>query len=125
MLGYMDINSSLLQSFNAAKDASIDLALLDNETINKVLMAVADKAISETDTILAANAKDLARMDPANPMYDRLKLTKERMEGIAGDTRNVATLPSPLGKVLKQHDTAQRTRPQARERSLRRHRHRL
>ena len=101
MLGYMDINSSLLQSFNAAKDASIDLALLDNETINKVLMAVADKAISETDTILAANAKDLARMDPANPMYDRLKLTKERMEGIAGDTRNVATLPSPLGKVLK------------------------
>ena len=65
---------------------------------------MADKAIAETETILAANAKDLARMDPANPMYDRLKLTKERIEGIAGDTRNVATLPSPLGKVLK-HST--------------------
>ena len=87
--------------FQQSKDASIDLALLDNDTINKVLVAVADKAISETDTILAANAKDLSRMDPANPMYDRLKLTKERIEGIAGDTRNVATLPSPLGKVLK------------------------
>lgn len=97
----MDFNSSILQSFNSSKDASIELALLDNETINKVLLAVADKAISETETILAANAKDLARMDPANPMYDRLKLTKERIEGIAGDTRNVATLPSPLGKVLK------------------------
>lgn len=91
----------LEEIFQASKDASIDLALLDNETINKVLLAVADKAISETDTILAANAKDLSRMDPANPMYDRLKLTKARMEGIAGDTRNVATLPSPLGKVLK------------------------
>ena len=87
--------------FQASKEASIDLALMSNDTINQVLMAVADKALAKTDTILAANAKDLARMDAANPMYDRLKLTKERLEGIAGDTRNVATLPSPLGKVLK------------------------
>ena len=97
----MDFNSSILQSFQSSKEASIDLALLTNDTINQVLMAVADKAIAETETILAANAKDLARMDEANPMYDRLKLTKERIEGIAADTRNVATLPSPLGKVLK------------------------
>ncbi|MDE6000427.1 MAG: glutamate-5-semialdehyde dehydrogenase, partial [Bacteroidaceae bacterium] len=91
----------LEEIFQASKDASIELALLDNDTINQVLMAVADKAIEKTDTILSANAKDLARMDKENPMYDRLKLTKERIEGIAGDTRNVATLPSPLGKVLK------------------------
>lgn len=87
--------------FNRTKEASIEVALLDSETINQVLQAVADKAISETDTILAANAKDLSRMDKANPMYDRLKLTRERIEGIAADTRNVAKLPSPLGKVLK------------------------
>lgn len=87
--------------FNRTKEASIEVALLDSETINQVLQAVADKAISETDTILAANAKDLSRMDKANPMYDRLKLTCERIEGIAADTRNVAKLPSPLGKVLK------------------------
>ena len=91
----------LEEIFQQSKDASIDLALLDSNTINQVLVAVADKAIKETDTILAANAKDLSRMDPANPMYDRLKLTKERIEGIAGDTRKVSTLPSPLGKVLK------------------------
>ena len=91
----------LEEIFQASREASIDLALLNNDTINKVLLAVADKAIQETDSILAANAKDLSRMDPTNPMYDRLKLTKERIEGIAGDTRNVATLPSPLGKVLK------------------------
>lgn len=91
----------LEQTFQKVKDASIELALLDNETINKVLLAVADKAIAETDAIIEANKKDLSRMDPANPMYDRLKLTPERIEGIAGDTRNVASLPSPLGKVLK------------------------
>lgn len=91
----------LEEIFQQSKDASIDLALLDSDTINQVLVAVADKAIKETDTILAANAKDLSRMEPANPMYDRLKLTKERIEGIAGDTRKVSTLPSPLGKVLK------------------------
>lgn len=88
----------LEEIFQASRDASIDLAMLDNDTINKVLLAVADKAIQETDSILAANAKDLARMDPANPMYDRLKLTKERIEGIAGDTRNVATLHPLLAR---------------------------
>lgn len=91
----------LEQTFQKVKDASIELALLDNETINKVLLAVAYKAIAETDAIIEANKKDLSRMDPTNPMYDRLKLTPERIEGIAGDTRNVASLPSPLGKVLK------------------------
>lgn len=87
--------------FQKVKDASIDLALLNNDTINKVLLAVADKAIAETSTILEANKQDLSRMDESNPMYDRLKLTAERIEGIAGDTRNVASLPSPLGKILK------------------------
>ena len=91
----------LTEIFQSAKDASIDLALLDNDTINQILLAVADKAIAETESILEANTKDLSRMDKNNPMYDRLKLTKERIEGIAGDTRNVAKLPSPLGKVLK------------------------
>lgn len=92
----------LKETFQAAKDASIDLAILDTATINRVLLAVADRAIAETETILAANAKDLQRMDEANPMYDRLKLTRERIEGIASDTQKVASLPSPLGKVLKQ-----------------------
>lgn len=41
-------------------------------------------------------------MDPANPKYDRLKLTEERLAGIAGDMKNVASLPSPLGKLLSE-----------------------
>jgi glutamate-5-semialdehyde dehydrogenase len=89
--------------FQKAQDASIQLAQIDNDTINQVLNEIADAAIAHTDEILAANAKDLAQMSPDNPLYDRLKLTKERLEGIASDTRHVATLPSPLGKVLKHY----------------------
>lgn len=39
-------------------------------------------------------------MDPADPKFDRLKLTEQRIEDIAADIRNVASLPSPLGRVL-------------------------
>lgn len=94
---------TLIDTFQKVKDASIDLAMLDSDTINNILNAVADAAIAQTDTILEANAKDLSRMDKANPMYDRLMLTRERIKGIAGDTRKVSTLPSPLGRVLKHH----------------------
>lgn len=80
--------------------ASRSLNLVSDETINQVLLALADEAVAQTEEILAENTKDLAAMDQQNPMYDRLVLNKERIEGIAADIRNVATLPSPLGKTL-------------------------
>lgn len=80
--------------------ASRSLNLVNDETINKVLLAVADEAVAQTVAILAENAKDLAAMEKSNPMYDRLLLTKERIEGIAADIRNVASLPSPLGRLI-------------------------
>ncbi len=87
--------------FNKVKEAGINLALIDTETINCVLLDVADAAVANTDLILCENVKDLERMDRNNPMYDRLMLTPERIAGIAADTRKVAQLPSPLGRVLK------------------------
>ncbi|HJV78797.1 MAG TPA: glutamate-5-semialdehyde dehydrogenase [Paludibacter sp.] len=80
--------------------ASRSLNLVNDETINQVLLALADEAVAQADAILIENAKDLAAMDNANPMYDRLLLSKERIDGIAADIRNVASLPSPLGKQL-------------------------
>lgn len=87
--------------FQQAQDASISLAQIENNKINAVLLAIADAAIEKTNEILAANQKDLDQMSLDNPLYDRLKLTKERIEGIASDMRHVATLPSPLGKTLR------------------------
>ncbi len=82
--------------------ASRKLNLISDEIINKVLLAVADEAVAKTDIILAANQKDLDAMDKSNPMYDRLLLNANRIADIASDMRNVASLPSPLGKTLEQ-----------------------
>lgn len=84
--------------------ASRSLNMVTDETINKILLALADEAIAQADVILHENRKDLAAMEKSNPMYDRLLLSKERIEGIASDIRNVATLPSPLGKIKMEVD---------------------
>ena len=88
--------------FKRTKHASKTLALLSDEQRNEILLAVADAIIAQKERILKANAEDLAKMEKSNPLYDRLQLTDSRLEGIAGDMRNVATLPSPLGHVTKQ-----------------------
>ncbi len=82
-------------------EASRKINLAEETVINDVLSEVADRAEDKTDYILAENKKDLDLMDREDPKYDRLKLTKERISGIASDIRNVVTLDSPVGKVLK------------------------
>lgn len=88
---------NLIDTFERTKKASRQLALLTDEQRNAVLRAVADAIEASTDELLAGNAEDLERMDESNPLYDRLKLTPERLRAIASDMRNVAHLPSPLG----------------------------
>ena len=85
-----------------ASEAVRSLQMIADHTVSQILREVADGLRVATDNILAANAKDLARMSPDNPKYDRLKLTPERIAGIASDMENVAGLPSPLGKVISE-----------------------
>ena len=92
----------LKETFESVKRASKTLALLSDEQRNEILLAVADAIINNQTRILEANAKDLAKMDKSSPLYDRLQLTESRLEGIAADMRNVATLPSPLGHITNQ-----------------------
>ena len=92
----------LKATFEKVKRASKSLALLSDEQRNEILQAVADTIITNQERILKANAEDLAKMSKENPLYDRLQLTDSRLEGIASDMRNVATLPSPLGHITKQ-----------------------
>ncbi len=91
------------QQLELTLKASRTLNLIGTEKINLILNDVARAATDHTDKILAENRKDLSRMDPADPKYDRLKLTAERIAGIASDIRNVASLPSPLGRVLREY----------------------
>ena len=86
--------------FINARQAGKSVACLSDDVRDKVLLAVADELVKSKKELLEANADDLARMDKSSPLYDRLMLTEARIEGIAGDMRNVAGLPSPLGRVL-------------------------
>ena len=92
----------LKDTFEKVKRASKSLALLSDAQRNDILNAVADAIINSQERILEANVQDLAKMSKENPLYDRLQLTESRLEGIAADMRNVATLPSPLGHITKQ-----------------------
>ena len=92
----------LKETFENVKAASRKLNLLSDEQRNEILKAVADAIIAKKDTILEANALDLAKMDKQNPLYDRLQLTEKRLDDIANDMRNVASLPSPLGHITKE-----------------------
>ena len=92
----------LKETFERVKRASKTLVLLTDQQRNEILNAVADAIIGNKERILAANEKDLAKMDVKNPLYDRLQLTGKRLDDIAGDMRNVASLPSPLGHVTKE-----------------------
>lgn len=94
---------NLTEIFQAVRAASRKLAMLDAETVNDILRAVADRIETQTESLLEANQEDLQRMEVSNPKYDRLKLTRERLSGIADDMRQVATLPSPLGRVLESY----------------------
>jgi glutamate-5-semialdehyde dehydrogenase len=92
----------ILQQLQNTLEASRRLNMVENETVKNVLLELAKQARANIDFILTENKKDLERMDSADPKFDRLKLTKERIEGIASDIENVANLPSPVGKVLKE-----------------------
>lgn len=92
---------ALENTFKKVKEASKTLALITDDKRNKILNAVADAIEENKDSILAANKSDLDKAGKDYAFYDRLLLTPERLDDIAADMRHVATLPSPLGKVLK------------------------
>lgn len=86
--------------FEAARHAARSLALRSDEQISSLLRHVADAVDRNAAEILEANSRDLSRMAEDNPMRDRLQLTPERISDITSDMRTVASLPSPLGRVL-------------------------
>jgi len=89
----------MTDTFQRVKTASKTLTAISGQKRRDVLLAVADAIVAGKADLMEANRQDLSRMDPQNPLYDRLQLTAGRLEAIAADMRHVAELPSPLGLV--------------------------
>ncbi|MEM0993282.1 MAG: glutamate-5-semialdehyde dehydrogenase [Bacteroidota bacterium] len=91
----------ILAQLEQVKAASRQLIQLSDEDINNILNQLAVLTMEQQADILAANQKDLDRMDTDDPLYDRLLLTPERLASIAADLRKVAQLSSPLHRTLE------------------------
>ena len=87
--------------FKLSREASRKVALIPDAERSEALLAVADAIEAESEALLEANQLDLDEMDPASPLYDRLKLTPQRLSAIASDMRHVASLPCPQGRKLE------------------------
>lgn len=74
---------------------------LSNDEKNKVLRDLSELLITNTESIIKENKKDLAHMDKENPMFDRLLLTVDRIDSIASDVLKVASLKDPVGITMQ------------------------
>lgn len=96
----------LAENFKEVQKASRALAQLNEEMVNQVLISLSEAAIANSEQIIRENQNDLDRMPVDDPKYDRLKLTAQRIRDIAGEIKNVANLPSPLGRILEERTMA-------------------
>ena len=89
----------------AAKAAKTEVSQLSTEQKNSALHAMADALIAQQDKILAANDSDMekAKDTISSVMLDRLRLTPERIAGMAQGIRDVAKLPDPVGHQLDEY----------------------
>ena len=95
------MKETITKQLCAVQQASREIITLTDEAINRLLCALADSIPVHQEAILQANQKDIERMDPGDPMVDRLLLNASRLDAIAADIRNVASLPSPLDTLLE------------------------
>ena len=93
------------EMLTAAKAAKRQIAALTTDEKNAALNAMADALVAHCAEILEANALDMeaAKGTVSDVMLDRLKLTAERIEGMAKGIREVAALPDPVGHLLEEH----------------------
>ena len=92
---------STAEILNKARAVSA-FAPLSTDDKNNAILKMADALIESTEDILSANKRDvdLAQGVISDVMIDRLRLTKERIEGMAQGMREVAALPDPVGRIL-------------------------
>lgn len=100
----MTTQQDVIELAQRAREASLGLGLATRAQKDAALLAMAEALLTRAKPILAANAEDVARAEaggtPAG-IVDRLRLTPERLEGMAQGLRDVAALPDPVGEVVR------------------------
>ena len=100
-----DLTSRIHEIGAAARAAARELAILSSAKKNEALLAMADQLLAQNEAILAANALDLEagrKNGLSEAMLDRLKLDSKRLASMAEGIRTAASLPDPVGRILKE-----------------------
>lgn len=85
-----------------AKEASFRLSKLDTATKNQMLQVMADALTDRIDEIFGANKIDLDNFsDKKSAFYDRLTITKARVEQMKEGLLQIKALPDPVGEVVE------------------------
>ena len=99
-----DVTTDVIAAAERAREASHGLALATRADKDRALLAMSDALVAAHDDLLCANAEDVARAEtegmPTN-IVDRLRLTEDRLAGMAQGLRDVAALPDPVGEVVR------------------------
>lgn len=96
--------TALQETGQKAVQAKYEVQKLSEKEKNRALLTIAEALVTETDRILAANEKDLARAEEKGMkagLIDRLRLTEERIKGMAEGIEKVTQLPDPVGELLE------------------------
>ena len=96
--------SEVVEVAKRARVAAAGLAPLPRKDKDAALRAMADALVARAEEVLAANAEDVAagrESGTSEAMLDRLSLTTARIEAMADGLRHVATLPDPVGEVVR------------------------
>jgi glutamate-5-semialdehyde dehydrogenase len=103
-LAQVSTAEDVIEAAGRARDAGRALALATRATKDAALQGMADALLARQDEVVAANDDDVRRAEeagsPAN-IIDRLRLTPERVAGMAQGLRDVARLPDPVGEVVR------------------------
>jgi len=107
MDGHADIQSLMHGIGRRAKEAAAELSVASTEAKNKALTEMAASLRRRSNEILSENAKDMAAGEEkglTGAMLDRLRLTDDRIEGVAAGLEAIAELPDPVGAIDDEWD---------------------
>jgi glutamate-5-semialdehyde dehydrogenase len=99
-----DVEQAVHQVAARAREAARRLAVATRAEKDAALLAMADGLLASSAAVLEANARDVEAAEAAGTaasLVDRLRLSEERLEGMATGLRDVAALPDPVGEVLR------------------------